>query len=195
MTRRILFFYVLFFFNWFSYSQGFDPRIEKSTLTINHKACEGYQTKFDIPAKKLEKAWWRYSREFGRPLNMKGYYQVTIPSHLNSGNVDLDLLSKCLANKKGSTFFLTIDEEGIPQSKKSAYMSQVQVILQTFKVNYFVSELGEKLEDLEKRAATVSKRVAKSSGNSKQKHLSQLQKLEDEIQQVKEQLTEVNDAY
>ena len=195
MTKRILFFYVLFFIGWLSYSQEFDPRIEKSTLTINHKAREGYQSRFDISAKKLERAWWGYSREFGRPLNMKGYYQVTIPSHLNSGNVDLVLLSKSLANKKGCTFFLTIDEQGIPKDKKSAYLNQVKVILQTFKVNYFVSELSEKLEDLEDRAATVSKRVAKSSGNSKQKHINQMQKLEEEIELIKHQLTEVNDAY
>lgn len=74
-------------------------------------------------------------------------------------------------------------------------MNQVKVILQTFKVNYFVSELSEKLEDLEDRAATVSKRVAKSSGNSKQKHINQMQKLEEEIEVIKQQLTEVNDAY
>ena len=194
MSRRILFFYVTFFaIN--AYAQDFDSRIDQTKLTIDGLAREGYITRFDISAKKLEKAWWYYSRDFRRPLNMKGYYQVTIPSHLNSGNVDLVLLSKSLANKKGSSFFLTLDEKGIPKEKTNAYLSQVKVILQTFKVNYFVGELEEQLQSLEKRAAVISKRVAKSSGSSKQKHLTELQKLESEIEAIKDSIAEINNAY
>ncbi|WP_421873955.1 hypothetical protein [Marinoscillum sp.] len=195
MTSRILFFSTLFFLCLTGWSQAFDPRIEETTLAVGGSNRKGYLTRFDVSAKKLEKAWWRYCREFGRPLNMKGYYQVTIPSELNSGNVNLNLLSKSMANKNGSAFFLTLDKSGVPESKQDSYYQQVKLIMQSFKVSFAVDQLEEKLEDLEKDAKKTSKKVAKSDGASRKRYLTQLRTIEAQISTVKDQLMQVNNAY
>ena len=194
MTSRILFFSLLFFLGFVTHAQ-FDSRIDETSLAISGENQKGFLTRFNITAKQLEKAWWRYCREFGRPLNMKGYYKVTIPSELNSGNVNLNLLSKSMASKTGSTFFLALDRDGVPAGKVSAYHNQVKQILQSFKVSFATEQLEEKLEDLEKDAKKTSKRVAKSSGNAKDRHLQDLMKIEDKIEVVKKQLATVNSAY
>ncbi len=195
MIKRIFFFYTLFFIGQMVFAQRFDARIDHTTMSINGKSREGYLTRFDISPKKLEKAWWAYSRDFGRPLNMKGYYQVTIPSEVNGGSVNLVLFSKAMNKKPGSAFFLTLDDGSIPNDLKSRYLNQVKAILQSFKVNFYVDQLGEELANLEQRAAKVSKKVAESSGSSKEHHLQQLRKIELEIEAVKSELAEVNTTY
>lgn len=195
MTSRILFFSTLFFMTLLAGSQAFDSRIDETSLAIAGQNQKGFLTRFTISAKQLEKAWWRYCREFGRPLNMKGYYKVTIPSELNSGNVNLNLLSKSMSSKTGSTFFLALDREGVPTDKVKAYHSQVEQILQSFKVSFATEQLEEQLADLEKDAKKTSKRVAKSTGNSKDRHLQELRKIEEKIEAIKLRLAEVNSAY
>lgn len=146
---------------------NFDPTISEERMTIEGVARKGFSTRFDHPANMVEKSWWRYSRNFGRPLNMKSYYQVTIPSSENSGTVDIVLYSKALSSKSGSKFFLTIQDDHVPADRKPIYMDQVELILQDFKKHFYISLLEEELEAAEKRAKKLSKAVDKGEKDMK----------------------------
>lgn len=193
MTSRILFLFLVFFYLQVGHAQVFSPEIKKERLTIEGKARDGFLTSFDFPQKDVERGWWSYSRNFGRPLNMKGYYQVTIPSVVNSGNVDLELFSRTLGSKSGSRFFLALNHDKVPKEKIADYDGQVKTILQDFKQNYYIEQLEDRLESVEKKAKKVSKKVMKGKG--KEKALIELTHYEKEIESIKARLLEVYGAY
>ncbi|WP_421891689.1 hypothetical protein [Marinoscillum sp.] len=195
MTERILLIFFVFFLSYRGTSQDFSAEIRADKLTIDGKARDGISTSFDFPAREVERGWWRYSREFGRPLNMRGYYKVTIPSEVNSGNVDITLLSKTLSSKTGCKFFLVLDQEHVPVTKVAAYNAQIKTILQDFKKTYYIDELGETLEKAEKKAASASKKVSKSDGNGKEKALAELTGYQKQIEAIKNQLKIIYQAY
>jgi|GEM_PF-1304124 len=195
MTERILLIFFVFFMSYCGWSQDFSAQINPDKLTIDGKARDGISTSFDFPAKEVERGWWRYSREFGRPLNMRGYYKVTVPSEVNSGNVDIILLSKTLGSKTGCKFFVALDQENVPKTKVAAYNAQIKTILQDFKKAYYIEELGEILGKAEKKAATASKKVSKSNGNGKEKALHELTSYQKQIETIKSQLKIIYQAY
>lgn len=195
MTGRILLQFLIFFQTTLLVAQSFDQKVDEVKMTIEGKVREGYKTNFDFPAKTIERAWWSYCRDFGRPLNMKGYYRVTIPKEVNNSDVALDLLSISSAVKIGSSFFLALDDTSLPQSKVSTYERQVLGILQRFKQTVYINELNEKLESLEKDAARASKKIRKREGSAKTKALQDLADLEQSMREVREKIEHIYKAY
>lgn len=192
MKGRIFLVFLVFFYGTAVSSQDFSLSISDAKVTIDGKARAGFMVDFDYSVKDTEKGWWRYSRSFGRPLNMRGYYQVTIPSGVNSGNVDITLLSKTFATKKGARFFLALDEEGLPADKVKNYQQQVKVILKDFKKSYYITQLEERLEDVEKKAKKASKRVARAKSPAKEaEELTQLKSIQEELSSIKNQLKHI----
>lgn len=159
MRTGILLIFFFFFIATPGVTQRLDPEISETRLMISGASHAGFSTYFDQPANVIQKSWWRYAREFGRPLNMKTYYEVTIPSTENTGNVDLVLLSKTLVKGNGSTFFLTIADEQLPDNRKTAYREQVRLILLEFKRVHFLDEMEELIQAQEKKVKKLSKEV------------------------------------
>lgn len=162
---------------------------------ISGKKQNGYSTAFDFEAKDVEKGWWRYSREFGRPLNMRGYYKVTIPSDINSGTVDLELFSKSESAGLKSRFFLSLNADNIPKALVADYMKQLKIILLDFKKNYYIEYLENVLEGLEKKAKKASKRVSKANDKSREHLLNELESLQNSIEETKNSLKQVYNAF
>lgn len=175
--------------------QDFDPAIDRTKMTIESIARDGYRTDFGFSAKKVEKGWWSFCREFGRPINMKGYYRVNIPSDVNSGTVSINLLSITSATKTGSSFFLALDHEGVPQKKIAGYDRQVLDILQKFKQSLYINDLNKTLENLEKQAARVSKKAHKGRGKSRERAIDELVDLEQKLKKTKNRIELVYGAY
>jgi len=195
MTGRILFGFLTFFFCEYTVAQKFSPQIQKDKITVASKTRLGYSTSFDESAKTMERAWWSYSRQFGRPLNMRGYYKVTVPATLNEGTVDLELFSKAMSNKTGSRFYLSLNTEDLPSSKVTAYNSEVKKILQSFKRSYYINLLEENIEKEEKKAIREGKKAEKSRGRSREKALQELADLDQSLENLKTDLKSVYQAY
>ena len=195
MTGRILLLFLIFFSFGFVQAQNFSPIIQKDKITVDSKVRTGVSTSFDAPAKDVERGWWKYSRQFGRPLNMRGYYKVTIPATLNEGTVDLELLSKTLKNKTGSRFYLSLNTTNIPAEKVSNYTAEVKKILQNFKRSYYIDWIEENLENQAKKAIRAGKKASKGKGNSREKALEELAALDVSTAELKAKLLEVYQAF
>lgn len=196
MIRKILFAFCSTVYSFgIIQAQEFYPEISSERYTIEGSSREGYSTRFAYSEKEVEKGWWKYSREFGRPLNMKSYYKVTIPSGENSGNIDLVLLSKTIDTNPNSKFFLSLDQSNVPKEKLSAFGSQVKNILQSFKQSFYLERLEDDLETLEKKAKKWGKKVDKARGGNKDKALTELDRLEEEIEAIKEGIREIYSTY
>lgn len=195
-TKSVSILIVLTFFSLSqSVCQSFDPTINATSWTIDGEVRPGYSTDFDFSAKDVEKGWWRFSRSFGRPLNMKTYYRVTIPSETNRGNVDLELLARVVPGKQGSTFFLTINDKQIPKSKQNDYLGQVKTILQDFKMSFYLSCLEDLLKKEEKKAKKLSKKVDRADDNGKEKMLNALTAQETKLEELREKVKRIYKAY
>ena len=195
MSTKILFIFFTFFFIGTVQGQNFSELVSDKTMSISAKAYNGFYTEFDFNAKNVERGWWDYSRSFGRPLNMRGYYKVTIPSDVNSGTVDLVLLSRTVSGKNSCGFFLCLDESNISKDKILDYKKQLKVILKDFKKTYYIEQLEDVLEQLEKKAIKTSKKVSKAKGKSKERFLQDLETQQEHIAQTKAKLKEIYNAF
>ncbi len=195
MTGRILLIFFIFFSSSFGFAQRFSPIVEKDKITVEDNSRSGYSTSFDASAKLVERGWWKYSRQFGRPINMRGYYSVIIPAAMNTGTVDLELYSKVLANKTGSRFYLSLKTDNLPADKLNSYNAEVKKILQNFKRSYYIDWIESKLEKEEKKAIRGGKKAAKAKGKSREKALEELAILDESTAQLKAKLLEVYQAY
>lgn len=195
MSGRIVL--LIFHFFWLSQlaAQQFTPNIYEETLTVAGAARAGYITDFPFSAKEIEKEWWRFAKEFGRPLNMRSYYETTIPSEINSGTVDVILLSKTLRKGSGSQFFLSLKADKLPKDKKDEYFNQVKQIIQNFKQSIYLDKLETGLAKLETKAARASKRVEKADGRQRAKRIGELEQLREEIQEYKSLIKSIYTAY
>lgn len=189
LTKSVFYLIVMLFFCTLSaQGQSFDPTINPTHWTIDGEVRAGFSTDFSFSAKDVERGWWRYSKAFGRLLNMKTYYRVTIPSEANQGNVDVELLAKVLRSKDGSTFFLTVNGKSLPQSKQKDYLNQVNAIIKDFKKSFYLDILEEQLEKEEKKAKRMSKKVDRASGRAKERALNALTAQEEKLDYLRKKI-------
>lgn len=176
-------------------AQEIDKSMNEGQLTFEGTAHEGVFSTFPERRNTLERQWWKYARDFSRPVNMKQYYRTTIPSEVNGSDVDIVLLSKTQKSGRGSRFFLALDPSGIPKAKVASYQSQVKGILMGFKRHYYLSILQEDLKDLEKKAARASAKIKKLNGRSRSANFNELQQINAEIEHKKATIREVYVAF
>lgn len=192
---RILLIVIFSILAYESAGQGFDAKVSATHWTVKGEAMQGFSSDFDFSAKVVEKGWWRYSRTFGRPLNMKSYYSVTIPSEENQGNVDIELLARVVPGKAGSTFFLTVNSQSVPESKLQDYLGQVRMILQEFKRDFYLRHLQDQLRKEEKKAKKLSKKVDRSGNRTKEKALQALMVQEQKLAELRQRIKAVYQAF
>jgi DNA-directed RNA polymerase subunit F len=176
-------------------AQNFIESIASDKLTIESVAYKAYSTAFDASAKTIEKAWWRHIREFGRPLNMRSYYIITIPAELNDGTVATELFSRVLATKTGSRFYLALNTKDIPAEKVAGYNKEIESIIQTFKKSYYITLFENQLAKEEKQAVRTSKKVSKAKGKQREKALEELEQIDANKEAIQVKLKEVYKAY
>ncbi|MFY0607946.1 MAG: hypothetical protein JXR10_14605 [Cyclobacteriaceae bacterium] len=164
-------------------------------MTIEGKSRKAYSTAFDASAKTVERGWWKYSSQFGRAINMRGYYTIVIPAEMNGGTADLELFSRALSNKMGSRFYLALNTKDVPADKVSSYNTEVKRILQNFKRSYYINWIETKLEKEEKKAIRAGKKASKAKGKSREKALQELAALDESTAKMKADLLEVYQAY
>lgn len=170
------------FFSLALWGQKFDPQISQYTLTLGGSARSGFISSFDFPAKKVEKGWWSFSRDFGRPLNMRAYYQVGVPT---DDGKEIILLSKVIENKGACRFFLAVDEQSIPATLKEKYQNQVKQTLIDYRRYYYVQEIEKVISKAERKAGQISRKMNKAQGNSKEKLIADLEKQTSLIEESK----------
>lgn len=155
-------------------------------MTVEGKSLDAFSTSFNYSAKEIEKEWWKYCRNFGRPVNMRTYYRVIVPSETNTGNVDLMLLARATPQQNGSVFYLGIDTEKIPAAKQATYQRQVRSVIGDFKKGFYLESLQDQLEREEKKAKKLSKQVDRGKDRALQELIRQEQLLENIRQKIKE---------
>lgn len=195
MTKKLLFFACFFLTTFYSFSQKFYPEITSERYTIAGSSRQGYSTLFDFEARTVRKGWWKFSKQFARPLNMKSYYQVTIPREMNNGNVDLILLSKSMKAGNYSKFFICLEDEQIAASDATALRKQVLQLLQQFKQTFYLERLEKELAKAEAKAARESKKADRTSGSGREKALQELTSLEMELDRIKAEIKLIYQAY
>lgn len=177
------------------YGQDFTPRTTPGKLTIESASYPAHKTYLDFDHEGVERAWWKFAKGFGRSLNMRKYYQTTIPPGVaNEGTVAIVLLSKSIKYGQGTMFYLALDNDGIPDEKEKEYLDEVRQLLYEFKLRTYVTYYEERLETLEKKLARATRKLDRSGGNvrEEEKWFREMEKLREEREQVREALRQLN---
>ncbi len=163
MTRKILFLFLYILSGLDLTAQNYKPDIESSRLTIESRAYPGFKTFLDFDYRDVRKGWWKFSREFGKPVNMRKYYETTL---VRDDMANVKLISKSVKFGQGTMFYLTLNNEGMPGKVEQQYLEQVRILLFEFKQEYYRSFLEDELQSLEKQAVKVTRQLDRARGDA-----------------------------
>lgn len=162
----------------------YDTKTESSSKSLEGKSLSGFTTVFGYDRADVRKAWWKYARAFGTPLDMRSYYKVTIPSESTDGNVDLELFTQSSGEGKVATFFL-----GVENSK---YKEQAKLLLLDFKKMFYIQQVVNEIEGKQAEADELGKAYKKNAAKKeRQKVLRKTKELEKQIEELKRQIKEI----
>jgi hypothetical protein len=176
---------ILVFISTAVFAQKFENSISTSKFSIADKSFPAFKTYFDYKPSSIEKSWWKYSRQFGKPLNMRKYYQVTIPREMEGSVVEIILYSKPISSNDGSSFSLAIDDQNLPANKKEEYLAQLKLILMEFKRYFYLEKYEQQLSKVTKLAEKNGTLASKLEGAPKEDLLEELQILSREVDRIK----------
>ena len=187
MVCKILFYFLLIVSFTQVFSQVYSPEIEMTNLTIESNVYPGFKTFLDFDSKDVRKGWWKFSREFGKPVNMRRYYETTL---VHEDMMNVKVISRSVKFKEGSLFYLTLKNDDMPKDLEQKYLKQVKTLLFEFKQEYYRSFLEDELKSLEKQAIQVSKKLDKVSGDANKENVTfkELSEVNTALDQVKERI-------
>jgi hypothetical protein len=179
ITRHTLTLLFLFAFTAAISQKNFNVQFEKTSFVIEDKTLAGYKTLFDFSREQVRKGWWKYSREFGSPLDMRKYYKVVIPAATNEGNVDLMIYAVSTEDGNNCSFFLGVENK--------QYDKQVAKLVKDFKkqfyIDFYLNQIKKKQEEAEQLSDEYD---GKRGRRKKQLILDALNEKRAEIDQLKE---------
>ncbi|MEP5611852.1 MAG: hypothetical protein ABJP45_06355 [Cyclobacteriaceae bacterium] len=121
---------ILFGFLQVNGQKRFDLTINGTSLDLDGESLTGFGSEFDFTRDEVRKGWWKYARQFGSPLDMRTYYEVTIPAAASDGNVDLLVFAQTI-EEGGKTLF----KIGLKEEK---YKTQAKELLRVFKKDFYI---------------------------------------------------------
>jgi len=184
MKSKILFAFLLFLAT-VSFSQKFENSISPSKFTIGENKYPAFKTYVDFKPAIVERGWWKFARQFGKPLNMRKYYQVTIPREMDGTITEIVLYSKPVVSGEGASFSLALDDQNIPKEKKELYLKQLKLILMEFKRYLYLEKYEEQMVAVTKLAEKNGSITGKLKGRAREEKLEELQLLAVEIDRIK----------
>ncbi|MEP1095045.1 MAG: hypothetical protein ABJG78_08030, partial [Cyclobacteriaceae bacterium] len=102
---------ILFGFLQVTGQKRFDLAIKSTSIDLDEKGLAGFGSEFDFTRDEVRKGWWKYARQFGNPLDMRTYYEVTIPAAASDGNVDLLVFAQTIEEGGKTLFKIGLKEE------------------------------------------------------------------------------------
>lgn len=178
IARHTLSLLFLFAFTAVISQKKFNAKFEKTSFVIESKTLSGYKTLFDFSREDVRKGWWKYSREFGSPLDMRKYYKVIIPAATNEGNVDLAIYAVSTEVGNDCSFFLGVEN--------MQYVSQAAKLVKDFKKQFYIDFYLNQIEKKQEDAEDLSEEYDGKKGRRKKKLiLDALNEKRAEIDQLK----------
>lgn len=187
MVSKILFYFLLIISFTQVVSQVYAPEIEPTNLTIESNVYPGFKTFLDFDSKDVRKGWWKFSREFGKPVNMRRYYETTL---VHEEMMNVKVITRSVKFKEGTLFYLTLKNDEMPKDQEQKYLKQVKTLLFEFKQEYYRSFLEDELKSLEKQAVQVTKKLDKVSGDAtkENQYFNSLMEVNTAMDEVKERV-------
>ncbi|MEQ8881936.1 MAG: hypothetical protein RLQ12_20010 [Cyclobacteriaceae bacterium] len=187
MVSKILFYFLLIISFTQVVSQVYSPEIEPTNLTIESNVYPGFKTFLDFDSKDVRKGWWKFSREFGKPVNMRRYYETTL---VHEEMMNVKVITRSVKFKEGTLFYLTLKNDEMPKDQEQKYLKQVKTLLFEFKQEYYRSFLEDELKSLEKQAVQVTKKLDKVSGDAtkENQYFNSLMEVNTAMDEVKERV-------
>ncbi len=187
MVSKILFYFFLIISFTQVVSQVYSPEIEPTNLTIESNVYPGFKTFLDFDSKDVRKGWWKFSREFGKPVNMRRYYETTL---VHEEMMNVKVITRSVKFKEGTLFYLTLKNDEMPKDQEQKYLKQVKTLLFEFKQEYYRSFLEDELKSLEKQAVQVTKKLDKVSGDAtkENQYFNSLMEVNTAMDEVKERV-------
>lgn len=152
------------------------------TQNFDGLMLEGYTTSFDFGREEIRRAWWKYAKKFGQPLNMKSYYMVQIPSALNDGNQDIIVYTQAKETDGKTAFFLGFE--------KKEFKDEALNLIVGFKKEFYIRYFLEQIDAEEKQRVALSAQYLKkadSGGNL----LNQLHGHQQTISELKDKILNI----
>jgi hypothetical protein len=130
-------------------AQTFDLKSQSVQVAIKGTNYSGYSTAVDFPKKEVLYGWWKYARRYGKPLNQRTHYEVTLPATDKTKALVLYTIVK--ESGTGSVVELALNTEGMGEEDKKKYQAQVRDVLLDFKRWYYLRYYENQLEKLAKK--------------------------------------------
>lgn len=189
MKRLIVIQFILFFLWSWVFGQEYSSDFKRSDLSLENKTYPGYETQFDFSAEDVRFGFWKYSRSFGIPRNMRGHYEIIIPASGES-NTELKLFSKTTGDEESARFQLAINTTGISESQQKNYLNQASELIRDFKLSFYRDYFQGEIDQRTKRYNRLGKRykrLVKKDGSrpQKSKTLDKMLILEEEIRELR----------
>ena len=172
MVSKILFYFLL---------------IISFTQVVSQVYSPEFKTFLDFDSKDVRKGWWKFSREFGKPVNMRRYYETTL---VHEEMMNVKVITRSVKFKEGTLFYLTLKNDEMPKDQEQKYLKQVKTLLFEFKQEYYRSFLEDELKSLEKQAVQVTKKLDKVSGDAtkENQYFDSLMEVNTAMDEVKERV-------
>ena len=162
ITKSISFL-LLFFLSFYGKSQEIENlEVLPSTFFINSIPILGYQTDINFDRKKIRKAWWKYSKKIGYPLDMKTHYRTTIPTS-SFQKSQLVLYAQTEKTPPPISFKLGV--------RDTAYLNQIKEVIIEFKKTIYLDHYSKKYDVIEDHSKNLSKGYLKTQERSKKEKL------------------------
>ena len=201
MYKLFLCFFVSCFSIINSFGQSYDLIISEQKQEIGSITYQGYETSFNITSDKLQKAWWKHTKKFGILDNKRTHYILKIPTS-DKTLLPINLIQTTQGTDSTSTIFLAVFDQ-----TNNSFKKQVKTMLLEFKIQYYGSEIQQKIVLTETKLASAGanyqaellneSRSIKKNGNVKSdnsyknKLMAEISRLSYELEELKRELIEV----
>jgi len=148
---------ILYFLSGIAYSQNL-KKTESITLTIGENNLKGSAINVDFDKDATFKAWWKYSRKFSRTQTQKDYVMHTIPAVEGESTESVIFYSRVeKVNDSSSKLNAVLGDNGMNSNDYAKYEGQIKKLLIDFRLNFYTNNLQQKITEIEKKAARVSR--------------------------------------
>ena len=133
---------------------------QRASFGLEGKTLKGFRTTFDFSTEKIRRDWWKYTKGFARPVNMKSYYRVEVPSEATDGNVDILIYTQTTEENGTTLFKIGLEEE--------RYLNQAEGLLVGFKKYVFANYYSNLIEEKTGEAMEISEKYNASAKTGEQ---------------------------
>ena len=154
MKKLISFLFILFLFN---LGMAQKVRVTESTEVVDKISRSGLSVIIELDNKKIEKAWEKQLKSYGKVDNSKGVYRIPLANISSISSSPCVVTSVVKSSGKGTQIWWAIDLGTNHVSSGSAGYKAAEKILNDFAIQAYRDDVNEQIVEAERALASTVK--------------------------------------